>query len=119
MVDVTCTPSSVTVLVEVRVQPIEHLRNSSMLPDSWELLGPAPEDIDASVRAEIHAGTALDMARCTDLPSLLGAVILVLSFEWLRQLALDTWLASWSVAAERGIEEYGNDAAYAGCGNRW
>jgi len=33
MVDVTCTPSSVTVLVEVRVQPIEHLRNSSMLPD--------------------------------------------------------------------------------------
>lgn len=94
MIQLTTTPSAVALLQEVRARLVAHLRNSSTAPDVWALLGMAAEDIEASARAEISAGNALDMALCADPPTVLAAVDLALSFERSRQQAVDGWLAS-------------------------
>jgi len=88
------TPSAVALLEEVRARLVAHTSCSTAIPDPWALLGMAAEDIEASARAEISAGNALNMALGADPPCLLAAVDLALSFERSRQLAVDTWLAS-------------------------
>jgi len=99
MIETICTPSSVAVLVEVRARLVAHTSSSTAIPDVWALLCMAAEDIEASARAEISAGNALDMALCAEPPSLLAAVDLALSFEQSRQVVVDACLASRSGAA--------------------
>lgn len=94
MIQLMATPSAVALLQEVRARLVAHTTCSTVTPDVWALLGMAAEDIEASARAEISAGNALDMALSAEPPSLLAAVDLALSFEQSRQVVVDGWLAS-------------------------